>query len=542
MGRRGPGARPKQAVERPETAFSGLFAWEDESIPMPERIIAFAEALPITSGMHAGQNVLLREWQKEFIRRVYGPLREDGRRKVRTALFSLPRKNGKTAICAILALAHLCGPAAERRGQVFSAAADRDQASLIFNEMRAMIEATPWLESRCNIQQFRKAIEDDMTGSTYQAMSSDARKAHGLSPSFVICDELAQWKNRELYDNLVTGTGARAEPLVVVIGTQAKDDQHLMSELVDYGQKVIDGEVDDPTFSATIYRAPEDADPWALETWETCNPALGDFRSLEEMETFAEQAQRIPAREAVFRNLYLNQRVDSEVRFIAAADWQRCAGEVDPVSLYGKPCYVGLDLSSTRDLTAAVAFFPDGGEVVPFFFIPGDNMQEREDTDRVPYVTWQKEGFITATRGRAVDKKAVAQRLAQLCADYDVKAVAYDRWRMEDLKRILDDEGINLPLVGFGQGFQSMSPALDAMETLVLDGKLNHGGHPILTWNCSNCVVDTDPAGNRKLSKKRSREKIDGMVALIMAVGVWSSEQKQEEIIINDSTLFVVSY
>lgn len=542
MGRRGPGARPKQAAERPETAFSGPFAWEDESLPMPDRIIAFAEALPITSGMHAGKNVLFREWQKAFIRRVYGPLREDGRRRVRTALFSLPRKNGKTAICAILALAHLCGPAAERRGQVFSAAADRDQASLIFNEMRAMIEATPWLESRCNIQQFRKAIEDDVTGSVYQAMSSDARKAHGLSPSFVICDELAQWKNRELYDNLVTGTGARAEPLVVVIGTQAKDDQHLMSELVDYGQKVIDGEVDDPTFSATIYRAPEDADPWALETWEACNPALGDFRSLEEMETFAEQAQRIPAREAVFRNLYLNQRVDSEVRFIAAADWQRCAGEVDPVSLYGKPCYIGLDLSSTRDLTAAVSFFPDGGEVVPFFFVPGDNMREREDTDRVPYATWQKEGFLTATRGRAVDKKAVAQCLAQLCADYDVKAVAYDRWRMEDLKRILDDEGINLPLVGFGQGFQSMSPAVDAMEALVLDGKLNHGGHPVLTWNCSNCVVDTDPAGNRKLSKKRSREKIDGMVALIMAIGVWSSEQKQREIIINDNTLFVVSY
>lgn len=274
-----------------------------------------------------------------------------------------------------------------------------------------------------------------------------------------------------------------------------------MSELVDYGQKVIDGEVDDPTFSATIYRAPEDADPWALETWEACNPALGDFRSLEEMETFAEQAQRIPAREAVFRNLYLNQRVDSEVRFIAAADWQRCAGEVDPVSLYGKPCYVGLDLSSTRDLTAAVAFFPDGGEVLPFFFVPGDNMREREDTDRVPYATWQKEGFITATRGRAVDKKAVAQRLAQLCADYDVKVVAYDRWRMEDLKRILDDEGISLPLIGFGQGFQSMSPALDAMETLVLDGKLNHGGHPVLTWNCSNCVVDTDPAATGSYPK-----------------------------------------
>lgn len=542
MGRRGPGAKPHMVKKRTETAFSGPFAWEDDSLPMAERICAFAELLPITSGMFAGATVCLRDWQKDFIQRVYGPHRKDGRRMVRTALFSLPRKNGKTALCAILALAHLCGPAAEQRGQVYSAAADRDQAGIIFNEMRAIIEATPWLDARCNIRSFNKLIEDDLTGSTYQALSSDARKAHGLSPSFVICDELAQWRSRELYDNLVTGTGARAEPLVVVIGTQAASDQHIMSELVDYGEKVNSGEVDDTTFSATIYRAPEDADPWAMETWQTCNPALGDFRSLEEMRTFAEQAQRIPAREAVFRNLYLNQRVDAEVRFIAAADWKACGGEVDPVGLYGKPCYIGLDLSSTRDLTTAVCFFPEGGEVMPFFFVPGDNMRQREDDDRVPYATWAREGFITATKGRAVDKKAVVQRLAQLCSDYDVKAVAYDRWRMEDLKRILDDEGINLPLVAFGQGFQSMGPALDTMEALILGGKLKHGEHPVLTWNCSNCVVDTDPAGNRKLSKKRSREKIDGMVALTMAVGVWSSEQKEEEIIINDKTLFIIEY
>lgn len=543
MGRRGPGAK-KTRLPSNEQAFAPerAHSWQDATHSMPKRIIAFAESLPITSGVFAGQPVRLRAWQRDFIAKVYGPRREDGRRLVRQALFTLPRKNGKSQLAAILALAHLCGPAAEPRGQVYSAAADRDQASLIFAEMRAMIEATPWLDARCNVQVFRKAIDDDETGSVYQALSSDARKAHGLSPSFVICDELAQWRTRELFDNLLTGTGARAEPLVIVIGTQSADAQHIMSELVDYGLQVNAGDVEDPTFHATIYAAPDDANPWDEATWHACNPALGDFRSLEEMRTFAEQAQRIPAREAVFRNLYLNQRIDAEVRFISASDWNACAGQVDLQSLYGHPCWVGLDLSSTRDLTALVCFFPeDGGSVLPFFFVPGDRLDEREDQDRVPYRTWRDRGHIEAFRGRAIDKTAVARRLATILADFDVRGVAYDRWRMEDLKRILDDEGIRVPLVGFGQGFKDMAPAIDALEAAVLDRRIQHGGHPVLRWNCSNCVVDTDPAGNRKLSKKRSRERIDGMVALAMAVGLWAREQKPPEIILDPDAILVLT-
>ena len=236
MGMRGPGAKPKKrtdAVSKPPKRARGTADWRNDKLSMPDRVIAFMEELPITAGKLAGQQMKLREWQKDFIKAVYGPQRE-GKRLVRTALLSLPRKNGKSQIAAGLALAHLCGPCAEMRGQVYSAASDRNQAAIIFKEMVAIIERVEWMEERLNIRSFNKLIEDVENGSTYEALSSDARKAHGLSPSFVVCDEIAQWRGRELYDNLTSGMDAREQPLVVCIGTQAADDVNLMSELVDY--------------------------------------------------------------------------------------------------------------------------------------------------------------------------------------------------------------------------------------------------------------------------------------------------------------------
>jgi phage terminase large subunit-like protein len=346
-----------------------------------------------------------------------------------------------------------------------------------------------------------------------------------LSPSFAIYDEIAQAPNRTLYDNLSTGTGARKEPLMVVISTQSSDPTHIMSELVDYGYQVRDGVIQDPTFHATIYEAPADADPWDEKVWHACNPALGDFRSIEEMRQFAAQAQRIPAKEATFRALYLNQRVDAEERFISSTDWDACGDTVDIESLRGRPCWAGLDLSSTQDLTALVLYFPDDeGAILPFFWVPGDRLGEREDQDRVPYRTWAKQGFIEALPGRAIDKTSVAFRLAQIASTYDLQAVAYDRWRIEDLQKILDDEGIVIPLKPWGQGFKDMGPAVDALETEILEGRLRHGGHPVLRWNTANAVVTTDPAGARKIAKDRSRERVDGLVALVMAIGLYSRE------------------
>ncbi|ADK85603.1 Terminase [Desulfarculus baarsii DSM 2075] len=519
MGRRGPKAGPLKTADTPREIGAHCFLWERPGLSRAARVIIFVESLPITSGMHAGRRFRLRPWQKKIVKALYRT--RGGRRVVRKALLTLPRKNGKTALAAALALAHLIGPEAEQRGQVYSAAADRGQASIIFAEMEAVIGAVPEFAARCNVQRFRKAIEDDVTGSVYHALSSDDRKAHGLSPSFVVYDELAQARTRHLFDNLDTGAGARREPLMVVISTQSSDHHHVMSELVEYGRKVLDGVIEDETFLPIIYAAPPDADPWSEEVWRACNPALGDFRSLEEMRQFAAQAKRIPAKETVFRALYLNQPVEVDGRFIAQADWEACRGEVDPEALRGRPCWAGLDLGSTTDLTALVLYFPeDGGAVLPFFWVPAENLDEREDDDRVPYRTWASQGLIETTPGRAIDRRAIAMRLAEVASRFDLKGVAYDRWRIEDLKVILADEGIELPLTPWGQGFKDMAPAVDLLEAGILQRQIAHGGHPVLTWCASNVVIETDPAGGRKISKSRSREKVDGTVALTMAMGL----------------------
>lgn len=518
MGLRGPGAKPvgkraKAEGDKPKRRP----AWQKRGLSRADRVIAFIEGLKITAGAHAGRKFRLRDWQKDIVRGIYAT-DADGKRMVRQALVAIPRKNGKSATAAALCLAHLAGPEAEARGQCFSAAADRDQASILFREMLAMIEADEYLSDRIIVRHFNKSLEDTETGSTYQALSSDARKAHGLSPSFVVCDELAQWHGRELYDNLLTGTGARAEPLVVTISTMSADASSVMSELVAYGRQVNAGEIDDPSFHASIYAADDKADPWAEETWFACNPALGDFRSLEEMRTAAAQAQRLPAREPSFRLLYLNQAVDATARFISGRDWRACAAEPD--DLLGQRCYLGLDLSATTDLTALVAFFPDSGDVRAWFWAPRDGLEDAERRDHVPYQLWARQGFLEATPGRAIDKRFVVHRLGEIVQDFDVQALAFDRWKMDEVQRYMADEGVKLTMQPWGQGFKDMSPAIDALETAILQGTLRHPSHPVLDWCMSNAVTMTDPAGNRKLVKDRSRGRIDGAVALAMSVGV----------------------
>lgn len=528
MGMRGPGAKAKGWSKLPPFRRARKPSWNREGLSRADRVIRFVQSLKITAGKGAGRKFRLREWQRRIIRGIYGPSDERGRRRIRQALITMPRKNGKTELAAALALCHLVGPEAEPRGQVYSAASDRDQAAIIFAELEAFISADPALTARCNVQRFAKKIEDLETGSVYAALSSDARKAHGLGPSFFVGDELAQWHGRELFDNLITGQGAREAPLSIVISTQSSDPNSVMSELVDYARQIDDGIIDDPSFYSCIYAAPDDADPWSETVWRACNPALGDFRSLDEMRDAARKAKRIPAREAAFRNLYLNQRVDADPRFIAAADWNANAGAVDPDALHGQACYGGLDLGATQDLTALALYFPDSGAVLAWFWLPGDDLADREERDHVPYRLWRDQGFLETWPGRATDKRAIAGRLAAIAGTYDVAAIAYDRWRMADLRKLLDDEGIDLPLREFGQGFVSMAPAVDAAETLILDAKLKHGGNPILRWNAANAVVQLDPTGGRKLAKNRSIGRIDGLVALVMAIGIASRESGGE--------------
>lgn len=519
MGLRGPGAKATAKGDKGVKPRRRVEPWAKAGLSRIERVIAFVESLKITAGSHAGRKFILRPWQRAIVEAIYR-VDENGRRIVRQALICVPRKNGKTALAAALALCHLVGPEAEARGQVFSAASDRKQAALIFREMLAMARLNSAIWERLIPREHNKTLEDVETGSFYEALSSDARKAHGLSPSFVVCDELAQWHGRELFDNLSTGGGARVEPLIVVISTKSPDPNHVMSELVRYGEQIRDGDIADPSFHATIYAAGAKDDPWSEETWRNCNPALGDFRSLEDMRIAAEQAKRLPAREPSFRLLFLNSAIDAASRFLNGADWRACGGTIDVKALQGKRCILGLDLSSTTDLTALAAFFPETGDLLTWFWSPAENLEEAERRDHVPYQLWARQGLLETTPGRAIDKSFVVHRMGEIAADFKVEAVAYDRWGMTELRRIMADEGIKLELVEWGQGWKDSSPALDAIEILVLQKKLTHGNHPIMNFCVANAVALSNPAGGRKLAKDRSTGRIDGLQAAAQAIGL----------------------
>lgn len=535
MGKRGPQvAAAKYALDNQRERMTTI-PWERPRLSRAGRVIAFVESLPITSGSHAGEPFLLRPWQKKIIRAIYKTVK--GRRVVRTAVLSFPRKNGKSALASALALCHLLGPEAEQRGQIYSAASDREQAAIIYREMEAIIGIVPEFSERTTIRQYNKEILDGKTGSVYRAMSADARKAHGLSPSFWIFDELAQSKTRELFDNLQTGTGARSEPLGIVISTQSPDPHHVMSELVDYAIDIETGTLPkDPSFYGCIYAAPDDANPWDGRVWRRCNPALGDFRSKEEMRMFAEQAKKIAARENVFRNLYLNQRVDAEGRWINSADYDACVVEEFP-DLTGRPCYGGLDLASTQDLSAFVLCFPpqEDGEpfhVLPFAWCPSDAIRERSKTDRVPYNVWRDQGHIEPIAGSVIEYKPILDRIDELAQKYDLRAVAFDRWGATRIINDLEEGGMTV--LQFGQGFASMSPPTKELEKLILERKVAFPANPCLKWCFGNVVAEVDAAGNIKPSKKRSPEKIDAAVATIMALdgAVRNAAAKEEPTIL----------
>ncbi|MEI9477391.1 MAG: terminase TerL endonuclease subunit [Deltaproteobacteria bacterium] len=519
MGKRGIQSAISKAIKPRRPSRAKVLPWNKKGLTRAGRVIAFCQFLPITSGIMAGKKLTLRPWQRDIINAIYA-VDQNGLRMVRTALVTLPRKNGKTALAAALALASLIGPESEQRGQIFSAGSDREQAALIFNELEAMILSIPEFESRCHIQTFRRTITDTTTGSVYKALTADARKAHGLSVSFAVCDELAQWSSRDLWDGITTGTGARREPLVIAISTQTVEANHVMSELVDYALKIQDGTLpSDPAFYGCIYAAPDDADPWAESTWYACNPALNDFRSLEEMQIFAGQAKKIPAKESVFRNLYLNQRIDAAAKWIGSEDFLACIGEIPDLS--SRECYAGLDLSSTQDLSALSLCFVPTSNGEPFYTLhfawcPSEAIRTRSKADRVPYDLWNRQGHIEATPGRIIDYSYILKRIEDIKKQYNLKAILFDRWGSTKIVKDLED--LDIPILEFGQGYKSLSPPSKEMEKLVLERKIMFPDNPALKWCFSNVIVEIDAAGNVKPSKKKSKEKIDLVVSSVMAL------------------------
>lgn len=539
MGLRGPGAKRMVAARSAKPAKSRALPWMAAGLSRPEKVAAFLQFLPVTKGILAGKLVELLPEQRQFVEDVYGPCREDGRRLVTSAIKSEPKGNGKTGLVAGLALCHLLGPEAEQRGEVYSAAINRLQASIMFNEMEAIILRVPEFAERVNIQRFSKKIEviaaGDGEGSTYEALSADAKRAHGLAPSLWIYDELAQASDRTLLDNLTEGMGKRREALGIVISTQAPNDEHVLSQLID------DGLTDaDPSTVVHLTVAPDDADPFDEETIKACNPAYGKFLDLDDLKKSMERARRMPSFEPAFRNLRLNQRVDTatEGRLCTGPVWKLGATPVDLDRLAGRRCYGGLDLSGKLDLTALVLVFPDDEpepryDIVPFFWTPDGQLEGRRPAERDLFKQWIAAGHMESVPGPVIRFRAVAERLAALQRIFDVKAVGYDRWRIDELKIEIGDLGGDVPLEPFGQGFKEMAPAIEFFTECALTGRLHHAGHPVLTACVANAIVVADAAENKKIDKGRSNvrgsTRIDGAAAMIMALGVARKQLAEPE-------------
>lgn len=505
------------------------FKWEKKGLSRHGKIIAFIEELPVTKGILRGKPMRLLPRQKQFIREFYfnGPR---AKRKYNLAVKSEPKGNGKTGLLSGLALCHLIGPEAEDRGEVFSAAIDREQAALLFAEMVAILREVPEYMACVNIRHDRKKMQvvkrfKDHPGlwSTYSALSKDAGSAHGLAPSLWVYDELAQAKTRELLDNLINGMGKRDDSMGIVISTQAPSDDHPLSQLIDEG---LSGSK--TSIYVMLDAAPEDADPFDPAVWKACNPALGHFLNKKEFQIAAERARLNSAHEASFRNLRLNQRIAPDVdRLIAPSDWKALA--VPPFDLnkfVGRECIGALDLSKTTDLSSLVLVFPDkkgNYDIVPFFWTPQGQLQNRLAAEKERLEEWIRRGFIEATPGLVVRYDFIARKIQELQSKFRIKVIAYDNWYFEDLQIELTQIGLtNLPVEPFTQGHsKAMAPAVKFFQECAATGRLRHPGNPMLTASVVNAVVILDKSGNPMLDKSKSQGpvRIDGAVATVMALG-----------------------
>lgn len=479
----------------------------------------------VPEGKLVGKPFKLHKTQSQILKGIYDS-------PTRTVIISWGRKNGKTTFSAMLLLLHLVGPEAEKRpnSQLFSTALSREQAAIIFKLASKVVRMSPTLSNYVTVRESAKSLVCHDLGTVYTALSSEASTAHGSSPVFVVHDELGRVKGprSELFEAVETGTGAHEDPLSIIISTQAEEDSDLLSELIDDAEKS-----NDPKIKLFLWTAPEDDDPWSEVTWKKANPLYGHALQPARVKEQAATAKRMPSREASFRNLILNQRVAHSDTFIGRSAWVACNGDVDLEVFRKRVVWLGVDLSARNDLTAIAMVAEDSDRVwhvLCEFFAPEKNVVERAKRDRVPYDQWAKDGWITLTPGASVDYEIVAKRLIEICDLYDVAGVAFDRWRIDVLEKELERLKVELPLAPFGQGFKDMSPALDTVEAVLTDERIRHGGNPVLTWCASNAVAVSDPAGNRKLDKKKSTGRIDGIIGVTMAMGVAQSAPEQKPV------------
>ena len=488
-----------------------------------QRVVRFIEALRHTKGEFHGQPFHLLPWQEKIIRDVFGTVRDDDptMRQYTTAYIEIPKKNGKSELGAAIALNMLINDD-EWKAEVYSCASDRQQAAIVFDVAVDMVRQSPALMKRVKIIPSTRRMIYQPTGSIYQVLSSEVATKHGLNVSACIFDELHTQPTRALYDVMTQGSGdARRQPLWFLLTTAGTDRNSICWEVHQKALDILEGRKIDPRFYPVLFGLPDDADWTSEENWYRANPSLDHTITIDKVRDAFRKAQETPADENQFRQLRLNQWVKQSVRWMPMDKWDECGGVVDPYALEGRACYAGLDLSSTSDLTALVLVFPPTSEdepyiALPFFWLPEETLSLRVRRDHVPYDQWAKRGYIQTTEGNVVHYGFIERFICELGERYDIREIAHDRWNATMMVQTLEDDGFTM--VPFGQGFKDMSPPTKELMRIVLEHKLCHGGHPVLRWNMDNAFVRTDPAGNLKLDKEKSTEKVDGAVALVMAL------------------------
>lgn len=489
--------------------------WYDKKAA-DKAVAFFTKFLRHSKGEWAGKAFVPLDWEEwDVLRPLFGWKRPDGTRRFRRALIMVPKKNGKSTICAGIAL-YLLIADGEPGAEVYSAAADVEQASIVFREASSMAKSSPALESRLNVVDGRRVISDAKTNSWYKVLSSDVPTKDGLNIHGLIFDELHTQPNRKLWDTLKYGGAARRQPLYVAISTAGVDRTGLCYDQYKYAKGILKGTVRDIYYYACIFEL-EEQDDWSLEAnWRKANPSYGTALKADQFrEDYIEASQNV-ASENNFRRYRLNQWTQQETRWIEMPAWRKCTKAV-PELVKQDQFFGGLDLASTQDIAAYIQlFYGKGFYVKCHFYIPKDRLRARVQKDHVPYDLWERQGFLTATRGNVIDEEHIIEDVLKSGAKNKCREIGYDPWNAPHIVTRLSDEGVEM--VPVRQGFISLNYPCKELTKLIVAQRLNHGNNPILEWMANNVAVDTDAADNIKPSKKLSHEKIDGIAALVNAL------------------------